>query len=509
MYDQDANQVVRRHLRHAWPEPEQDWVEYDPAKILHDAESLIAATLADAQLSAGDLAAVGIANQRETTIVWNRRTGMPYYPAISAFDRRTTGIAESLLENHADLVKKKTGLAPDALFSACKLQWILDNVDDVRADALRGDAAFGTLDSWLIWNLTGGPDGGQHVTDVTNASRTMLMNLETEDWDDELLSIFRVPRPMLPVIGSSSDPSIFGKTSRSGSMAAEVPIAGVLAEHQAALVGQQGLNENAARYCLEASGLLMVNTGTTRVESGPDTLTTVAYRFGNDRTRYVVEGFVPFTGATIQWLVDGLGIIRGVGEIEAMSRRADDPEGMYFVPAFGGLSIPRADTGARGVIVGLDSHHNQNHLARATLHALAYQAKDLLELIKRESGVKPRLLRVDGNGAWFDMCMQVHADILGIGLSRPANVTDPAALGASYAAGLAIGIWRDASEILTTRQESHRWSPQWTEEQRRDGHAGWIKAVQRAYGWQDGATARPGDRFASMAAAEWQADGSR
>jgi glycerol kinase len=509
VYDQQARQVARQRLGYGRTMPDDLRTEYDATEIWRTVQAVITAALDASEVSAADLAAIGIANQRETTVVWNRRTGEPYYAAISAHDRRTAAVAESVADNHGSLVKKKTGLVPDAMFSAGKIQWILDNVDGVRDDAERGEALFGTLDSWLVWNLTGGVAGGRHVTDVTNASRTLLMSLDTEDWDDDLLTLFRIPRAMLPAICPSSTLGAFGATSASGPFAAEVPIGGVLGEHQAALVGQQGFSAGDARYSCEASSVLLVNTGTTRFDSGQNVLTTVAYRFGTEPTRYALEGFVPFTGATIQWLVDGLGIIRGVGEIEAMSRRADDPEGMYFVPAFTGLTVPHRNLGARGTIVGLDPHHNQNHVARATLHALAYQARDLLESIREGTGVAPRLLRVDGNGAWFDMCMQIHADILGISLSRPTDVTDIAALGACYAAGLAAGVWRTTDEVAATRRESHRWSPQWMEEQRRNGYAGWLRALEKSYGWADETTMSRGDRLAVMAAAEWQADGSR
>jgi glycerol kinase len=509
VYDHEARRVAGQRLAYGRTMPDELHTEYDAAEIWRTVEAVITGTLGASDVSAADLAAIGIANQRETTVVWNRRTGEPYYAAISSYDRRTAAAAESVRDDRGSLVNKKTGLVPDAMFSAGKIQWILDNVDGVRADAERGEALFGTLDSWLVWNLTGGVAGGLHVTDVTNASRTLLMSLDTEDWDDELLALFRVPRAMLPAIGPSSTLGPFGATSASGPLGAEVPIGGVLGEHQAALIGQHGFGAGEARYCCEASSVLLVNTGTTRADAGENVLTTVAYRFGAEPTRYALEGIVPFTGATVQWLVDGLGIIRGVGEVEAMARRADDPEGMYFVPAFTGLTVPHRDLGARGAIVGLDPHHNQNHVARATLQALAYQARDLLETIRERSGVAPRLLRVDGNGAWFDMCMQIHADILGINLSRPTDVIDTAALGACYAACLAAVIWRDTDQVASTRRESHRWSPQWMEEQRQKGYAGWLSALQKTYGWADETTMSRGDRFAATAGAEWQADGSR
>jgi glycerol kinase len=506
-YDAAGARVVRTESEYG-PTDSEEATEFDPTEIWRATQEVVAAALAGSAVRATDVVALGIANPRDTTVVWNRRTGRPYHPAIGAFDRRSAGRITALADQAA-VIRKKTGLTPDALFAAGKLAWILENVDGVRTDAEAGEALFGTLDSWLVWNLTGGTAGGRHVTDVTNAGRTMLMSLDTEEWDDELLALFGVPRAMLPRIQPSSAPGAFGATAASGPFDAEVPISGVLAEDQAGLVGQQCFRPGQARYHCEASSTLLLNTGTARADAGENVLTTVAYRFGTEPTTYALEALVPFTGATIQWLVDGLGIIRGVGEIEAMSRRADDPEGMYFVPAFAGLTIPRRNPGARATIVGLEPWHSQNHMARATLHALAYQARDLLQSIRETSGAVTRQLRVDGRGAWFDMCMQIHADILGIGLSRPADVADTSALGAAYAAGLAAGIWHDVDEIGATRQENHRWSPQWMEEQRERGHAGWLRALERSCDWVATDATPTGDRWAVLAGADWQADGSR
>lgn len=505
VYNRNSEPVARKQTAYARSAPREGWVECDPVELWRGVETVVHDVLAETGMAATDLAAIGVANHRETTVVWNRSTGRPYHPAIAATDRRAAGLmAQIELDGQGEAVRKKTGLVPDALFSAGKLRWLLDNVDGLRADAERGEALFGTTDSWLLWNLT-----GQHVTDITNASRTLLMNLETEDWDDELLTMFDVPRAMLPAIRSSSDAGGFGTTALSGPFGAELPVTGVLGEHQAALVGQHCFAPGTARYGFEASSVLLVHTGTIRMDAGPRALSTVAYRFGDAPTVYALEALVPCTGATIQWLVDGLGIIRGVGEIEAMSRRTDDPEGMYFVPAFAGLSIPAEHPGARAVFVGMDLHHNQNHVARATLQGLAYQLRDVLEVIRVGTGLAPRMLRVDGNGAWFDMCMQIHSDVVGAMVSRPMDVADPAALGACYAAGLAVGWWRDLAEVAAMRRENHRWSPQWMDADRESGYAGWHAAVERTYGWVDESTVPRGDRLATQAAVEWSADGSR
>ncbi|MFY4722104.1 FGGY family carbohydrate kinase [Streptomyces sp. LaBMicrA B280] len=480
-------------------------LEYDPLEIWRNTEAVIGQALSELGRPGSALAAVGIAAQRETTVVWNKHTGQPYAPAIAGPDRRAAERMAALArDGRSELIHKKTGLVPDALFSAGKLSWLLHNVEGLRADAERGDALFGTMDSWLEWNLT-----GRHVTDVTSASRTMLLNLDTQDWDDELLALFDVPPAMLPEVAPSSTPDRFGSTRASGPFGAEVPVSGVLGEHQAALFGQQCYLPGQARYGFEGSSALLVNTGTTRADGDSKLLGTIAYQLGDEPAVYALEGFVPYTGATVQWLVDGLGIIRGVGEIEAMSRRADDPEGLYFVPAFTGLGLPRADRGARGAILGMDTHHNQNHVARATLQALAYQLRDLVETMREETGYAPTQLRIDGNGAWFDMCMQIHADVLGIQLRRPSDVADTAALGAAYAAGLAVGVWSDLADVAATRRESHRWSSQWMPEDRQRGYAGWLAAVEHTAGWVDAADLPQGDWLATVTAAEWRADGSR
>ncbi|MEV6766755.1 glycerol kinase GlpK [Streptomyces sp. NPDC051105] len=505
VYDRDGNKLTAQRVELTPSASGDGTLEYDPLEIWRHAQAAVGAALSELGRPASDLAAVGIAAQRETTVVWNRHTGQPYAPAIAGPDLRSAGqMADLARDGQTEMIHKKTGLVPDALFSAGKLSWLLRNVDGLRADAERGDALFGTMDSWLVWNLT-----GRHVTDVTSASRTMLLNLDSEDWDDELLALFGVPRAMLPEVAPSSTADRFGSTAASGPFGTELPVSGVLGEHQAALFGQHCFLPGQARYSFEGSSALLVNTGTTRADADSRLLGTIAYRLADEPAVYALEGFVPYTGATVQWLVDGLGIIRGVGEIEAMSRRADDPEGLYFVPAFTGLGLPRSDRSARGAILGMDTHHNQNHVARAALQALAYQLRDLTETMREETGYAPTQIRVDGNGAWFDMCMQIHADILGVQLRRPSDVADTAAFGAANAAGLGVGLWADLTEVVGTRQESHRWSAQWMPEDRQRGYAGWRAAVEHTVGWVDKAGLPQGDWLATVTAAEWRADGSR
>ncbi|OPF70972.1 hypothetical protein VT50_0235320 [Streptomyces antioxidans] len=505
VYDREGTKLTGQRVELCPSASSDGTLEYDPVEIWRHVQTVVGLALSALGRPSSALAAIGIAAQRETAVVWNRRTGRPYAPAIAGADRRSAAqMARLAREGHSELIYKKTGLVPDALFSAGKLSWLLDNVEGLRADAQRGEALFGTMDSWLVWNLTGG-----HVTDVTSASRTMLLNLDTQDWDEELLALFGIPSAMLPQVAPTSSPDRFGSTAGSGPFGIELPVAGVLAEHQAALFGQHCFLPGQARYGFEGSSALLVNTGTTRADTDSRLLGTVAYQLAGEPAVYALEGFVPYTGATVQWLVDGLGIIRGVGEIEAMSRRADDPEGLYFVPAFTGLALPRPEYGARGAILGMGTHHNQNHIARAALQALAYQLRDVIEAMREGTGCVPTQLRVDGNGAWFDMCMQIHADVLGIQLRRPADVTDTAALGAAYAAGLAAGLWSDLAEVAATRRENHRWSAQWMPAQRERGYAGWRSALERTTGWAEEATEPQGDWLATLTAAQWRADGSR
>ncbi|WP_326952743.1 glycerol kinase GlpK [Amycolatopsis sp. NBC_01286] len=485
IFDHGGNEIARHQLEHEQILPKPGWVEHDATEIWERTRSVIATALNKANLTAGDLASLGITNQRETTVVWNRRTGRPYGHAIVWQDTRTDRIASALERSgKGDVIRRKAGLPPATYFSGGKLQWILENVDGVREAAEAGDALFGTTDSWLIWNLTGGPDGGVHVTDPTNASRTMLMDLETLDWDDELLSFFDVPRRMLPKIRPSSNPGFFGTTRADGPFGGEVPIAGVLGDQQAATVGQVCFRPGEAKNTYGTGNFLLLNTGHELVRSKHGLLTTLCYQFGDEKPVYALEGSIAVTGSAVQWLRDQLGIISGAAQSESLARQVEDNGGVYFVPAFSGLFAPYWRSDARGAIVGLTRATTNAHIARATLEAICYQTRDVVDAMQNDSGVTLDVLRVDGGVTANELCMQLQADILGVPVSKPV-VAETTALGAAYAAGLAVGFWRSADELEQNWNEDKRWEPSWTDDQRAEGYAGWQKAVGRTLDWVD------------------------
>ncbi|MEU7784642.1 glycerol kinase GlpK [Amycolatopsis sp. NPDC049159] len=485
IFDHGGNEIARHQLEHEQILPKPGWVEHDATEIWERTRSVIATALNKANLTAGDLAALGITNQRETTVVWNRRTGRPYHNAIVWQDTRTDRIASALeREGKGEVIRRKAGLPPATYFSGGKLQWILENVDGVREDAEKGDALFGTTDSWLIWNLTGGPDGGVHVTDPTNASRTMLMDLETLDWDDELLSFFTVPRAMLPAIRPSSNPGFFGVTRADGPLGGEVAITGVLGDQQAATVGQVCFRPGEAKNTYGTGNFLLLNTGQELVRSKHGLLTTLCYQFGDEKPVYALEGSIAVTGSAVQWLRDQLGVISGASQSESLARQVEDNGGVYFVPAFSGLFAPYWRSDARGAIVGLTRATTNAHLARATLEAICYQTRDVVEAMQNDSGVTLDVLRVDGGVTANELCMQLQADILGVPVSKPV-VAETTALGAAYAAGLAVGFWRSTDELEQNWNEDKRWTPSWNDEQRAEGYAGWQKAVGRTLDWVD------------------------
>ncbi|BFU47582.1 glycerol kinase GlpK [Krasilnikovia sp. MM14-A1004] len=485
IFDHVGREVGRHQLEHEQILPRAGWVEHNPLEIWERTCSVIRTAMHARGLRATDLAALGVTNQRETTVVWNRRTGMPYYNAIVWQDTRTDRIAAALQrDGRGEVITRKAGLPPATYFSAAKIQWILENVDGVRAAAEAGDAVFGTTDSWLLWNLTGGTDGGVHVTDVTNASRTMLMDLETLDWDDELLSFFDIPRAMLPEIRPSSDPEGYGHTLAAGPFGGEVALTGDLGDQQAATVGQVCFGVGQVKNTYGTGNFMLLNTGTEVVRSRSGLLTTVCYQFGTDKPVYALEGSIAVTGSAVQWLRDQLGIISGASESEALARQVADSGGVYFVPAFSGLFAPYWRSDARGAIVGLSRYNTNAHLARATLESICYQTRDVIEAMARDSGVTLDVLRVDGGITANELCMQLQADILGVTVSKPV-VAETTALGAAYAAGLAVGFWRDTDELAQNWNEDRCWQPEWTEEQREKGYAGWQKAVRRTLDWVD------------------------
>lgn len=485
IFDHSGREVGRHQLEHEQILPRAGWVEHNPVEIWERTSSVLMSVLNATKLQAVDLAALGITNQRETALVWNRRTGRPYYNAIVWQDTRTDRIAAALDRNgHGDTIRRKAGLPPATYFSAGKVQWILENVDGVREAAERGDAIFGTADTWVLWNLTGGPQGGVHITDVTNASRTMLMDLETLDWDDELLALFGIPRRMLPQIRSSSSPEPYGLTQPAGPLGGEVALTASLGDQQAAMVGQVCLSAGEAKNTYGTGNFLLLNTGEKIVRSSNGLLTTVCYRFGDAKPVYALEGSIAVTGSAIQWLRDQLGIISGAAQSEALARQVADNGGVYFVPAFSGLFAPYWRSDARGAIVGLSRFNTNAHLARAALEAICYQSRDVVDAMEADSGVHLEVLKVDGGITANDLCMQIQADVLGVEVVKPV-VAETTALGAAYAAGLAVGFWSDPDELRANWDEDKRWKPAWSEKQRSNGYAGWQKAVQRTLDWVD------------------------
>ncbi|MEV3925249.1 glycerol kinase GlpK [Actinomadura coerulea] len=483
IFDHGGNEIARHQLEHEQILPQAGWVEHNPTEIWERTRSVIESTLNKANLSHGDLAAFGITNQRETTVVWNRRTGRPYYNAIVWQDTRTDRIASALeRDGRGETIRHRAGLPPATYFSGGKIQWILENVDGVREAAENGDAVFGNIDTWVLWNLTGGTDGGVHVTDPTNASRTMLMDLETLSWDDQLLSFFGIPRSMLPEIKPSSAPDAYGTTRPGGPLGGEVPLTGILGDQQAATVGQVCFSPGEAKNTYGTGNFLLLNTGEELVRSKAGMLTTVCYKFGDAAPVYALEGSIAVTGSAVQWLRDQLGIISGAAQSEALARQVDDNGGVYFVPAFSGLFAPYWRSDARGAIVGLSRYNTNAHLARATLESICYQSRDVVEAMREDSGVSLDVLKVDGGVTANELCMQLQADILGVPVSRPV-VAETTALGAAYAAGLAVGFWNNTDELRQNWNEDKRWQPTWNDDQRQQGYAGWKKAVERTYGW--------------------------
>jgi len=485
IFDHSGNEVGRHQLEHEQILPQAGWVEHNPVEIWERTSAVIKSALGNHHLAASDLAALGVTNQRETTVVWNRKTGRPYYNAIVWQDTRTDRIASALdREGKGDVIRRKAGLPPATYFSGGKIQWILENVDGVREAAESGDAIFGNTDSWVLWNLTGGTDGGSHVTDVTNASRTMLMDLESLQWDDELLSFFNIPRQMLPEIRPSSDPNTYGTTSASGPLGGDVPLTGDLGDQQAATVGQVCFAPGEAKNTYGTGNFMLLNTGTELVRSKAGLLTTVCYQLGDEPVVYALEGSIAVTGSAVQWLRDQLGIISGAAQSEALARQVEDTGGVYFVPAFSGLFAPYWRSDARGAIVGLSRFNTNAHLARATLEAICYQSRDVAEAMEKDSGVHLDVLKVDGGVTANDLCMQLQANILGVPVSKPV-VAETTALGAAYAAGLAVGFWSTTDELRENWNEDKRWQPEWSEEQRENGYKGWKKAVERTLDWVD------------------------
>jgi glycerol kinase len=473
-------QAQKEHKQH-FPQP--GWVEHDPMEIWQRTQEVVSGALLRAGARPGEVAALGITNQRETCVIWNRRTGKPLANAIVWQDTRTKDFCDKLAaDGGQDRFRAKVGLPLATYFSGPKLRWILDHIPGAREAAEAGDALFGTIDSWLIWNLTGGPDGGAHVTDVTNASRTMLMDLKTLAWDGEMLDVMGIPRRMLPRIVSSIDPVPWGKTKADGPFEAEIPVCGCLGDQQAALVGQTCFAPGESKNTYGTGCFMLLNTGEEPVESRSGLLTTVAYQIAGQPAVYALEGSIAITGALVQWMRDNLNLIAASNDIEPLARSVADNGGVYIVPAFSGLFAPYWRSDARGIIAGLTGYASKGHLARAVLEATAFQTRDVLDAMRKDSGVVPKALRVDGGMAVNDLLMQFQSDVLEIPVIRSA-VTETTALGAAYAAGLAVGFWTGLDHLRQSWREDKSWWPKMPATTRERLLSEWHKAVERSMNW--------------------------
>ncbi|MFE0681845.1 MULTISPECIES: glycerol kinase GlpK [unclassified Streptomyces] len=480
VFNQDGAIVAVDQREHRQIFPKPGWVEHDATEIWSKVQAVVAGALARAGLRADQLSALGITNQRETTVLWDRATGKPVHNAIVWQDTRTSALCHRLGGEHGqDRFRDATGLPLASYFSGPKAAWLLDNVPGLRARAERGEIAFGTIDSWLIWNLTGGTSGGVHVTDVTNASRTMLMNLETLEWDPEILAAMNVPRAVLPEIRSSAE--VYGTAV---GPVGGVPVAAALGDQQAAVFGQACYETGTAKNTYGTGSFLLLNTGARPVTSKNGLITTVGYKIGEQAPVYCLEGSIAITGALVQWFRDQLGIIRHADEIEALAASVDDNGGAYIVPAFSGLFAPYWRSDARGVITGLTGYVTKAHLARAVLEATSWQTREVVDAMFQDSGVRITTLKVDGGMTANSLLMQHQADVLGVPVIRP-KVSETTCLGAAYAAGLATGVWSGLDELGTHWQGDAQWSPRMAEPVREREYANWHKAVERSLGWHE------------------------
>lgn len=478
IFNHSGNVIAIDQKEHQQIYPQPGWVEHDPLEIWDRTREVILGALCRGGLTVQDITAVGITNQRETTVVWDKLTGKPIYNAIVWQDTRTDPICRELAkEGGQDRFRAKVGLPLATYFSGPKIRWMLDNIEGLVDKVRNGEILFGNMDTWVIWNLTGGKNGGIYITDVTNASRTLMMNLETLDWDDQILSILGIPRSMLPEIRPSSQ--VYGEAldPLSG-----IPVAGILGDQQAAMFGQACYRVGEAKNTYGTGCFMLLNTGEIPVPSKNGLLTTLCYKVGDQPAVYALEGSIAITGALVQWLRDNLGIIKSAPEVEELAKTVDDNGGIYFVPAFSGLFAPYWRSDARGVIVGMTRYINKGHLARATLEATAYQTREVLEAMKADSNVALTALKVDGGMVYNELLMQFQADILNVPVIRP-KVAETTALGAAYAAGLAVGYWSDFQELRANWGEDKAWHPTMDSETREKLFAGWKKSVIRTFNW--------------------------
>ncbi len=484
IFDHAGTIVSTGQKEHEQIFPKAGWVEHNPVEIWDNVREVIGQALSKADLTRHDIAAVGITNQRETAVVWNKNTGEPVYNAIVWQDTRTQSIVDRLAagsELGVERYKQIVGLPLATYFSGTKIVWILENVEGAREAAEAGDLIFGTTDSWVLWNLTGGTDGGVHATDVTNASRTLFMDLETLSWRDDILADFGVPKSMLPEIKSSSE--VYG-TVESSNLLREVPVSGILGDQQAATFGQAAFDAGESKNTYGTGNFLIFNTDTEIVHSKNGLLTTLGYKLGDAPAHYALEGSIAVTGSLIQWLRDNLGIISSAPEVEELAKTVEDNGGAYFVPAFSGLFAPYWRSDARGALVGLTRYVNKGHIARAALEATAFQTREVLDAVNADSGVDLTELKVDGGMIANNTLMQFQADILGVPVVRPV-VAETTALGAAYAAGLAVGFWANLDELRANWQEDSRWTPNMSTEERERQLRNWKKAVTKTFDWVD------------------------
>jgi glycerol kinase len=478
IFDHSGKVIGIDQKEHEQIYPKPGLVEHDPMEIWQRSEDVITGGLKKAKIQASDLAAVGVTNQRETTVVWEKSSGKPVYNAIVWQDTRTDRICNDLAKDGGqDRFRSKVGLPLATYFSGPKIKWILDNVDGVRERAERGEVLFGNIDTWCIWNLTGGPEGGAHVTDVSNASRTMLMNLETLDWDDEILGVLGIARAMLPQIKPSSE--VYGDAK--GALAG-IPVAGDLGDQQAAVFGQTAFDVGDAKNTYGTGNFLLLNTGTTPVQSKSGLLTTLGYKIGSQPAVYCLEGAIAITGALVQWLRDNLGMIAKSPEVEELAKTVEDNGGVYFVPAFSGLFAPYWRSDARGAIVGLTRYVTKGHIARAALEATAWQTREVVDAMNADSGVALKELKVDGGMVYNDLLMQFQADVLGVPVIRP-TVAETTSLGAAYAAGLAVGFWKEVNDLRANWGKDKDWSPRMDKAEVDREYKQWKKAVTRTFDW--------------------------
>lgn len=485
IFDRNGKIIGIDQKEHAQIFPRPGWVEHDPAEIWQNTRDVIRGALEKTRISGSELAAIGITNQRETTVIWDKHTGLPYTNAIVWQCTRTDKICKELSrEQGQDRFRAKTGLPLATYFSGPKIKWILDNVPQAESGAAKGTALFGTMETWLIWWLTGGPQGGAHVTDVTNASRTILMDLESLEWDPDILQVLQIPRQILPRIVPSSDSETWGVTLPDGPFKAAIPVCGALGDQQAALVGQACFEKGEAKNTYGTGCFLLLNTGASPIRSRQGLLTTLGYQMNDRQPVYCLEGSIAVTGSLVQWLRDNLGLIARAAEIEDLARTVEDNGGAYIVPAFSGLFAPYWRSDARGVIAGLTRFVNKGHIARAVLEAGAYQTRDIVEAMNRDSGVELNRLKVDGGMVGNELLMQFQADILDVPVIRP-RISETTALGAAYAAGLAVGFWSGLEELRRNWAEDKQWRPAMAVESRAKYYREWQKAVERTFNWAD------------------------